>query len=95
LLDPSLKTKKKAFERHHLFSRHWLELQGITDLKQINQTANFALLEWPDNLGIKDAAPSEYVPKIRPRFSEEDWLTMHQMHALPNGWETMPYDDFL
>lgn len=95
LLDPALKTMRKALERHHLFPRAWLEKQGITDLKQINQTANFALLEWPDNSGISDDAPSEYVPKLRPRFSEEDWRGMHQMHALPDGWDTLPYDEFL
>jgi hypothetical protein len=95
LLDPALQTKRKALERHHLFPRAWLESQGITDLKQINQTANFALLEWPDNSGISDDAPSEYVPKLRPRFSEEEWRYMYQMHAIPEGWESMPYDDFL
>lgn len=69
--------------------------QIVNDLRQINQTANFALLEWPDNLDISDDAPSEYVPKIRPRFSSADWDTMCRMHALPEGWEAMPYDDFL
>jgi hypothetical protein len=72
-----------------------LERQGITDLKQINQTANFALLEWPDNLDVSDDAPSEYVPKLRPRFSESDWRSMHKMHALSDGWESMPFDEFL
>ena len=95
LLDPALKTKRKTLERHHLFPRAWLEQQDIKDLKQINQTANFALLEWPDNLDISDDAPSEYVPKIRPRFSEDDWRVMHRMHALPDGWDSMPYDEFL
>jgi len=95
LLDPALKTNRKALERHHLFPRAWLEKQGVTDLRQINQTANFALLEWPDNSGISDDAPAEYVPKLLPRFSKEDWHHMHQMHALPEGWESMPYDEFL
>jgi len=95
LLDPALKTKRKALERHHLFPRAWLEAQGITDLKQINQTANFALLEWPDNVDVSDDAPAEYVPKLQPRFADNDWRVMHEMHALPDGWETMPYDYFL
>ena len=34
LLDPAIKTKKKALERHHLFPRAWLEREGIVDLKQ-------------------------------------------------------------
>lgn len=37
LLDPAIKTKKKALERHHLFPRAWLESQGVEDLKRINQ----------------------------------------------------------
>ena len=95
LLDPSIKTKKKALERHHLFPRAWLESQGVDDLKRINQVANFALLEWPDNIDISDDSPTEYVPKIQPRFSAEDWKGMHEHHALPDGWHTLSYDAFL
>lgn len=95
LLDPGIKAKKKALERHHLFPRAWLERQGVDDLKQINQTANFALLEWPDNIDIGDAPPAEYVQQLRPRFSAEDWAQMHEMHALPPNWEQLPYDIFL
>jgi hypothetical protein len=95
LFDPSLKTKKKALERHHLFPRAWLEKQGITDLKAINQQANLALLEWPDNLDVSDKPPFEYVPELRRRFREHEWRLMHEMHALPEGWERMPYETFL
>jgi hypothetical protein len=95
LLDPALKTKRKALERHHLFPRAWLEEQGIEDLKQINQVANYALLEWPENLEISDEQPSTYVPKIRQRFSDEECAKMNELHALPAGWENMPYHDFL
>ncbi len=95
LLDPTIRAKKKALERHHLFPRAWLERQGVTDLKQINQTANFALLEWPDNIEIEDTPPSEYVPEIQTRFTEAEWRRMHEMHALPEGWELMSYDEFL
>lgn len=95
LLDPSIKTKKKALERHHLFPRAYLETLGIDDLKVINQQANFALLEWPDNNEISDAPPAEYVPALRDRFSEADWRRMHEAHALPDGWERMSYEEFL
>jgi|MudIll2142460700_1097286.scaffolds.fasta_scaffold882377_1 hypothetical protein len=95
LLDPALKTKKKALERHHLFPRGWLEKQGVTDLKKINQVANFALLEWPDNIGIGDDPPAKYVPLIRERFSVEEWRRMHELHGLPEGWEHMAYESFL
>ncbi len=95
LLDPSTKTKKRALERHHLFPRAWLERQGIDDLKRINQVANFALLEWPDNIEISDDPPMEYVARIQPRFPEGDWQEMQEHHALPAQWNTLPYDDFL
>lgn len=95
LLDPSLKTNKKPLERHHLFPRAWLERQGIDDLKIINQQANFALIEWPDNIDISDTAPAEYVPKIRSRFADEAWKAMYEYHALPKDWEELPYQDFL
>ncbi len=95
LIDPTIQTKKKALERHHLFPRKWLERQGIKDRPVVNQMANYALLEWPDNISISDDAPSEYVPIVRERFSDEDWRIMSEMHALPNNWEMMNYHDFL
>jgi len=95
LLDPTLTTKKKAAERHHLFPRAYLENQGIIDLKLINQLANFALLEWPDNIQVGDAPPHEYVPQMRARFDEKDWRIMCEFHSLPEGWEFMSYEEFL
>jgi hypothetical protein len=95
LLDPALRTKKKSLERHHLFPRAWLEREGEEDRKIINQMANYALLEWPDNIDISDTPPTQYVPKIRERFSAEEWQRMQELHALPDGWERMAYADFL
>jgi len=95
LLDPALRTQRKPVERHHLFPRKWLEQNGITDLKLINQTANFAFLEWPDNAGVSAQAPQQYVPVMRARFSEAAWERMGRAHALFDGWESMPYRQFL
>ena len=95
LLDPSLMLKKKALDRHHLFPRAWLEFQGNTDLKSINQVANFALLEWPDNIDISDTPPNEYFPKMRKRFNTEIWSKMCELHALPEGWDSLSYEEFL
>jgi hypothetical protein len=53
------------------------------------------LLEWPDNISISDGPPSEYVPEMKKRFSDEAWKNMCDLHALPDGWENMPYDLFL
>ena len=95
LIDPALKPTKNALEKHHLFPRAWLERQGESDLKVINQVANYALLEWPDNIDISDDPPDEYVPVLQQRFEPDAWQSMHVMHALPDGWESMPYRDFL
>lgn len=95
LLDPTIKTKRKALERHHLFPRSWLEGQGVNDLKKINQLANFALLEWPKNIDISDTPPAEYVPQIQPCFPCDEWARMHEHHALPQNWHQMPYETFL
>lgn len=95
LIDPAVKAKRKSLERHHLFPRAWLEAQGVDDRKIINQMANYALLEWPENMDISDMPPSKYVPKIRDRFNGADWKAMAGLHALPDDWETMEYSDFL
>lgn len=95
LLDPAVQTKKKALERHHLFPRAWLERNGVTEIPQINQMANFALLEWPDNIEISDDDPTVYVAALRQLFKPDAWELMHRLHALPTGWEAMPYDAFL
>ena len=95
LLDPALKTKRKALERHHLFPRAWLEEEGVDDRTIVNQMANYALLEWPDNLDISDKPPSTYVPIIRSRFKPQEWETMCEIHALPEEWEKTEYQRFL
>ena len=95
LLDPAVKAKKKALERHHLFPKAHLAKEGIEDIKQTNQAANFALLEWPENIAISDQPPNEYIPEIRKRFDSEEWKRMKELHALPDDWENMPYLSFL
>jgi len=97
LFDPTVQPRRKALERHHLFPRGWLEKRGVTDLKLINQMANFTLLEWTDNLDISDTPPSVYAPAIRKErsISNDYWKTMCELHALPGGWENMDYPGFL
>ncbi len=93
LFDPALKPKKSALERHHLFPRGYLATLGVTELREVNQIANLALLEWPDNIAVSDDAPAVYFP----RLAAERGLDARQrhLHALPDSWETMGYDDFL
>lgn len=93
LFDPSAKAKKAAAERHHLFPKNWLTSQGV-DEKQIDQIANLAFVEWPVNLDISDAAPSEYWKRLAPTIGKASGEIM-RLHALPADWPTLPYEDFL
>ncbi len=95
VLDPALRPRRKSIDRHHLFPRAWLERNGMAETKMINQVANSAFVEWPDNLSISDTPPREYVPGIRQQFSEHKWIRMCRENALPPGWEEMTYEEFL
>ena len=95
LLQEGLRSKKSALERHHLFPKAWLNRMGITEQRDTNQIANFALVEWSDNISISDTEPAEYLPKYLDRLSQEDKTKMYYWHALAEGWEQMNYFDFL
>ena len=95
LLQEGLRSKKSALERHHLFPKAWLNKNGVEDKTQQNQIANYALVEWSDNIEISDKHPSEYLQQYVNRFSEEEIEAMYWNHALPQGWENMEYHDFL
>ncbi|MDH7508590.1 MAG: DUF262 domain-containing protein [Methanomassiliicoccales archaeon] len=95
LLDPSVRGPKSPLELHHLFPRNYLEKCGIVDIPSINQTANYTLIEWTDNIAISDKAPKEYVPEIEKRFTEQQLKEMYSYHALWEGWYDMDYFDFL
>lgn len=95
LLQEGLRSKKSALERHHLFPKAWLHRNGITEQRETNQIANFALIEWSDNISISDTEPAEYLPKYLERLSTEDKTKMYYWHALIADWEHMKYSDFL
>jgi hypothetical protein len=95
LLDPSIKAKKSGTERHHLFPTGYLKKIGMTALIDINQIANFALVEWSDNIDISDRSPAEYFPQYLERENPDDWEKMRYWHALPEGWHLLDYRKFL
>ncbi|MCY1281377.1 hypothetical protein D9M70_301860 [compost metagenome] len=95
LLDPPAQGQKKALERHHLFPKQYLKKQGIDSVRDINQIANYALVEWDDNIAISDGPPSSYWPQYAGRFSTDELAWMCKWHALPEGWWSMGYDEFL
>lgn len=95
LLQEGLRSKKSALERHHVFPKAWLQRNGITEQRETNQIANYALVEWSDNISISDTPPADYLPEYLTRLSAEEKEKMYYWHALPDNWELMNYEDFL
>jgi hypothetical protein len=95
LLQEGLRSKKSALERHHLFPKAWLQRNGITEQRETNQIANFALVEWSDNISISDTAPSDYLPDYLNRLSAGEKQKMYYWHALPENWDQLNFEDFL
>ena len=96
-LEPAI-TLKKGIERHHLFPRGYLQKKlGLSDVRSTNQIANYALVEWSDNIAISDSSPSEYWHRqIAEKKLAPGKLNAHRYwHALPEGWETMTFEEFL
>ncbi|UGQ12318.1 DUF262 domain-containing protein [Yinghuangia sp. ASG 101] len=95
-LDPAI-LLRKGVERHHLFPRNHLKKQGVREIQKINQVANMALVDWNINIKISDSPPSEYWPRqlAAAPLGADRLARQRYWHALPEGWETMPYDDFL
>jgi hypothetical protein len=95
MVDPAIIGTKSALEQHHLFPRGYLEEIGVTDLKQINQIANFAPIEWPSNIKIGKKPPASYVPPLDGALSAKQREQLYFWHALPHLWWELPYDEFL
>ena len=95
LLDPSIHSNRAAVEQHHLFPKKFLSKQGIHSVRETNQIANYALLEWGDNADISGQSPAEYLPKMKARFNQIELDRMFRLHALPLNWEHLPYREFL
>lgn len=96
-MDPSLPAVK-GVDGHHLFPRKYQEkVLGITDLKRVNQAANFAPTDWDTNILIDDLPPAEYWPGlVADRGGDSEWLGKQRYwHALPDSWEKLDYDVFL
>ena len=97
LLDPPADGARAASEAHHLFPTAWLHARGIRDRRLVNQVANLADVGWHENSVISGRGPAEYVPRLREKLAIDDdrWGRMCAEHALPLGWESMEYKEFL
>lgn len=95
LLDPVVKGKKSAIERHHLFPKGYLKSINIKGISRTNQIANYAFVEWPENIAISDKKPSEYFPQFWAQVPAASKEPMRFAHALPANWENLEYFEFL
>lgn len=97
LFNPPAQGLRAASEVHHLFPEAWLHAHGIRDRRSINQVANLADTGWHENNTIGARGPAEYVPRLRERLNLDDhqWGRLCAEHALPLGWESMGYEEFL
>lgn len=96
LLTGDFNGTRTALEKHHLFPKAYLERIGIKDDRDRNQIANFAYIEWGDNMTVGDDAPSEYFKEIFDRKIEKnEQEKAMKYNALPEKWYDMSYKDFL
>jgi hypothetical protein len=97
LLDPPANGGRAASELHHLFPEAWLHERGIRDRRRVNQVANLADTGWHENNVIGARGPADYVPRLRQKLAIDDdrWGRLCAEHALPLGWESMEYEEFL
>lgn len=95
LLSPGASGVKSSVERHHLWPKAYLPSVGFSNDRDRNQIANYAYIEWKDNIEISDTAPSEYWPKITEGISDATLQEMCDTNAIPEGWTDMTYPQFL
>jgi hypothetical protein len=97
LLEAASKGVRAASEVHHLFPEAWLHARGIRDRRRVNQVANLAHVGWHENTVIGSQGPAQYVPRLRKELAIDDnrWGRVCAEHALPLGWESMDYEEFL
>ena len=87
--------KKGAIDKHHIFPKSYLTKIGYDNDRDRNQIANFAYLDYNTNIEIGDQAPSEYVAAFRERLGEEGYSRTCRDNALPLGFESLEYPEFL
>lgn len=87
--------KKGAIDKHHIFPKSYLTKIGYDNDRDRNQIANFTYLDYNTNIEIGDQAPVEYVAAFRERLGEEGYSRTCRDNALPLGFESLEYPEFL
>ena len=91
---PGTSGTKNAMDRHHIFPKAWLSKQGYDTDRERNQLANFAYIDYANNIDISDNPPIDYVDHYRESLGAE-YDIVCKGHALPDNFEAMDYQLFL
>ena len=86
---------KASVDKHHIFPKEYLGKIGITEDRDRNQIANFTYLAYNTNIAISDNPPAEYVEGFKRKLGEEAFRLTCEQNAIPEGFETMSYFDFI
>lgn len=95
MLIPGANGHKKYTDVHHIFPRQYLIDCSDNDNRNINQIANFALIDYQSNISISDRPPSKYVASIRESIGESEYAKTCEDNSLPINFENMDYREFL
>lgn len=94
-LIPGTSGNKNAVDKHHIFPKNYLASIGITEDRDRNQIANYTYLDYQTNIDISDQQPQEYIQKYQQQLGQAAFAQMCRDHALPIGFESMDYSQFL
>jgi len=68
---------------------------GFSGTYRLNQIANYAFVEWADNIAISDNAPNDYFPDLFNSLTDQEKANASYWHALPDQWHNLEYLDFI
>ena len=92
---PGAHGNKNAVEKHHIFPKNYLTSIGIDSDRERNQIANYTYLDYQTNIAISDRPPADYINEFIQKLGEDNFKLMCENHALPQGFDTMEYNEFL
>ncbi len=87
--------EKNAIDKHHIFPKNYLTGIGYEDDRDRNQIANFTYIDYQTNIDISDDPPADYAARYREKLGEEAFKLSCKQNAIPDGFEAMPYPEFL
>ena len=90
---------------HHIFPKKYLQKNGIFNRRDYNQIANYAYTQTEINIKIKDAAPCDYMKKMKRQImgkgtfvgdivDEDDLQVNLAENCIPESFMDMDYTDY-